>query len=74
MIEERRLKICSTGWRLGRINERAALIDKSTGEELSDGKFVEIEARVEANMVIVREEAGDTVLGQRSAVRSEAPL
>lgn len=72
MIDERKIKIGSTHWRLGRINERVALIDKVTGAELGDEKLAEIEARVEANMLVLRKEAEAYAVGQKSAVGSEA--
>jgi hypothetical protein len=72
MLDERKIKIGSTGWRLGRIGRRVALIDKVTGEELGELKFAEIEARVAANMLALRAAAEAPQLGRKSPVGSEA--
>lgn len=72
MIEERKIKIGSSEWRLGRIEEKVVLIDKVTCEELGDPKFSEIEARVAENILKLKQEAEDPMLGRRSAVGSQA--
>jgi hypothetical protein len=71
-IERREMKIGATGWRLGRIDERPAIIDKATGREIGDEKFREIEARVEATAKALEAEEGARKLGQKSAVGSVA--
>jgi len=68
MIEERRLKIDSAGWRLGRIEDRVVLIDMVAGRESGAEKLAE----VEANMFVLTQEADAPVPGRRSAIGNEA--
>jgi hypothetical protein len=49
-------KLSGTGWKLGKIDARVVLIDKSSGGELGDEKLREIDARVEANAAAIKAE------------------
>ncbi len=71
-IERREMKIGATGWKLGRIDGRPAIIDKATGGEIGDEKFREIEARVAATWKVIEAEEKTQKLGQKSAVGSGA--
>jgi len=72
-ISEHKIVLGARGWKLGKIGERVALIDKETGAELGDAKFKEIDTRVEANRATRKREsdAGLRVSKVKSSASAE---
>lgn len=67
---EHKVVLGARGWKLGKIGDRVALLDKETGGELGDEKFREIDARVKANDVTQKRESEEGL--RVSSVKSSA--